>query len=69
MEPPASNDSSTSRDSSRRRFLMTAIGSCALAPAARVWAQPVTGNSASLTKEQRDRLTPAMVLEAMKKGN
>ncbi len=64
MKPASLNDSSRNRNASRRCFLATAIGACAAAPAAGDAAQ--TG---SLTKEQRDRLTPSQVLDALKKGN
>jgi carbonic anhydrase len=55
--------------SGRRRFLATTIGAWAIAPVALASAQSGTKSSGSLTKEQRDRLTPGQVLEAMKKGN
>jgi carbonic anhydrase len=57
------------RVSDRRRFLSTAIGACAIAPVIFGSAQTGTPGSGSLTKEQRDRLTPGQVLDAMKKGN
>ena len=52
----------------RRGFLGTAVGACALTPtlAPLQLGAPGTG---SLTKEQRDRMTPAQVLEELKKGN
>ena len=52
----------------RRRFLATTIGAVAIAPeigAAQIGAR----GSASLTKEQRDRMTPDQVLDELKKGN
>jgi carbonic anhydrase len=55
------------RPSDRRRFL-AAIGACAVAGAAHTAAQPTRG-SASLTKDQRDAMTPAQVLEELRQGN
>jgi carbonic anhydrase len=52
----------------RRQFLRAALASCALAPVASAFAQVDTGRGA-LTKEERDRLTPDQVIDAMKKGN
>lgn len=54
---------------SRRRFLTTTIGACAVIPATPAWAQTATVRTASLTKEQRDRMTPGQVLDELKKGN
>jgi carbonic anhydrase len=51
----------------RRNFLGTAVGTCAVAPFAPRFMQLGTGGS--LTKEQRDRMTPAQVVEELKKGN
>ena len=53
----------------RRRFLATAIGASAVAPIVRASAQTGTKGSGSLTKDQRDRMTPGEVLEALKRGN
>jgi carbonic anhydrase len=55
--------------SGRRRFLATTIGAWAIAPVAFASAQTGTKSSGSLTKEQRDRLTPGQVLDALKQGN
>ena len=52
---------------SRRHFLVTTIGTCLASPPA--WAAQTDAQSQSLTREQRDRLTPAQVLEAMRLGN
>ena len=49
-----------------RRRVLTVLGASALAPGLPLSAQ---GGSAALTKEERDALTPAQVLEALKKGN
>ncbi len=68
MIPPSINDSSANCRSSRRRFLATAIGACAIGPGTLALGQTGTG-TASLTKEQRDRMTPGQVLDELKKGN
>lgn len=52
----------------RRRFLAAALGACVVAPSASLTAQVVSATGA-LTKEERDRLTPGEVIEALKKGN
>jgi carbonic anhydrase len=65
----ASSTSSVARISGRRRFLATTLGACALAPIAVPSAQTATTGSGSLTKEQRDRLTPAQVVAELKQGN
>ena len=49
----------------RRRFLAL-VGASAIASASRVSAQ---GGSAAMTKEQRDALSPAQILDNLKKGN
>lgn len=69
MTPPFPSRSWTPHVSGRRRFLASAIGACAITPIALVSAQTGTRGSGSLTKEQRDGLTPDQVLDAMKKGN
>jgi carbonic anhydrase len=53
---------------SRRSFLGTALGTCAIVHAAPLFAQ-VTPGSGALTKERRDRMTPGQVIEELKKGN
>jgi carbonic anhydrase len=68
MRPTTSSTSSATRVSGRRRFLTT-IGVCAIAPVIPASAQTGTRGSGALTKEQRDRLTPAQVLDALKSGN
>jgi carbonic anhydrase len=67
MIPPSINDSSANGRSSRRRFLATAIGACAIGPGTLALGQ--TGTGTALTKEQRDRMTPGQVLDELKKGN
>lgn len=69
MKPPSSRTSSAIRVSGRRRFLATSIGACAIAPVTFASAQTGTRGSGSLTKEQRDRMTPDQVLDELKKGN
>jgi carbonic anhydrase len=53
----------------RRGFLLTALGAGAASHIAPLHAQMGAAGSASLTKEQRDRLTPDQVIEELKKGN
>jgi carbonic anhydrase len=53
----------------RRSFLGTAVGACALNSIVRVPVQFATPRDGSLTKEQRDHMTPAQVIEELKKGN
>ena len=55
--------------SDRRRFLATTIGVCAINPGTRASAQTGTSGSGSLTKEQRDRMTPGQVLDTLRQGN
>lgn len=52
----------------RRRFIGTALGTCAVARVTLLSAQ-VTPPSGALTKERRDRMTPAQVIDELKKGN
>ena len=52
----------------RRNFLRTAVGASVVAPMTPFPLQFGTGR-ASLTKEQRDRMTPGQVIEELKKGN
>jgi carbonic anhydrase len=66
---PVPSPIATNSVSSRRRFLASAVGACAIAPAVRVWAQSNPVRTAALTKDERDRMTPAEVLEDLKKGN
>ena len=54
--------------SGRRRFL-AALGACAMARPLASSAQALTQAHGALTKEQRDRLTPTQVLDALTKGN
>ena len=51
----------------RRGFLAT-VGVCITAPITS-WSMQFASPGASLTKEQRDRMTPGEVIEEMKRGN
>lgn len=54
----------------RRRFLGTALGACAItARLGFVSTQLAASMSESLTKEQRDSMTPSQVIDELKKGN
>lgn len=54
----------------RRKFLSAAVGACALCqPLEAFSTQLVPSLSESLTKEQRDSMTPAQVIDELKKGN
>lgn len=55
---------------SRRNFLGAVLGSCVVTrTTAPMFLQLGASSSGSLTKEQRDRMTPAEVIEELKKGN
>lgn len=69
MRSTPSQVSSETRRSGRRRFLASTIGACAFLPVGSTSAQTGTRGSGSLTREQRDRLAPGDVLDAMKRGN
>ena len=54
----------------RRSFLGTALGACVIsAPLGLVSVQLAASMSGSLTKEQRDSMTPSQVIDELKKGN
>ena len=54
----------------RRGFLSAALGACAITPFARVsMMQLAAKESGSLTKEQRDSMSPAQVIDELKRGN
>ena len=53
----------------RRSLLSAALGTCAMTPLAALSMQLATNRSGSLTKEQRDSMTPAQVIDELKKGN
>ena len=68
MKPTGSYDSANPCALGRRGFLRTALGACAVSPLMSLPMQFGAGVG-SLTKEQRDRLTPAQVIDELKKGN
>lgn len=53
----------------RRNFLGTAFATCVITPIAPLSLQFGAPGGGSLSKEQRDRMTPAQVIEELKKGN
>jgi hypothetical protein len=53
----------------RRRFLGAALGACAISPLSSWSMQLAASMSGSLTKEQRDSMTPSQVIDELKKGN
>ena len=53
----------------RRSFLSAALSTCAITPLAPLTMQLATSLANSLTKEQRDSMTPSQVIEELKKGN
>ena len=55
----------------RRRFLFhgAALGACAISPLGPLPIQFASSMSTSLTKEQRDGMTPSQVIDELKKGN
>jgi carbonic anhydrase len=53
----------------RRRFLGAALGACAISPLSS-WSMQLAPNmSESLTKEQRDSMSPLQIIDELKKGN
>jgi carbonic anhydrase len=69
MKPAPMDESRLNSERGRRRFLAGAIGACVIAPAARALAQSRAGGTSALTKAQRDLMTPAQILDELKKGN
>jgi len=63
------NNSRANRRAGRRSFLGTAFATCVIAPIAPLSLQFGAPGSGSLSKEQRDRMTPAKVIEELQKGN
>jgi carbonic anhydrase len=54
----------------RRDFLGTSLGTCAVAPFAGLSLfQLATSLSGSLTKQQRDSMTPSQIIDELRKGN
>lgn len=68
MKSTPTNHSHGYQAPDRRSFLGTAFAACATAPFASLSLQFASGNS-SLTKEQRDRMTPSQIIEELKRGN
>lgn len=64
-----SEDSPRGWSSGRRGFLGAALGTCIITPITSFSLQLTTGASASLTKEERDRMTPSQVIQELRKGN
>ena len=63
-------ESQNSRCLDRRGFLRGALGTCTIAaPTASLSMQLAVSLRNSLTKEQRDSLTPAQVIDELKRGN
>lgn len=69
MESTASKSPQTRCTIGRRGFIEAAICACAATPVARLPLQFGDSGGSSLKKEQRDRMTPAQVVEELKKGN
>jgi len=53
----------------RRNFIASSLGALSLFPLAPLSLQLAANTSASLTKEQRDAMSPSQVLDELKKGN
>ena len=53
----------------RRRRFLAVLGACAMARPVASSAQALTQATGALTKEQRDRMTPAQVIDELQKGN
>jgi carbonic anhydrase len=54
----------------RRRFLSTTLSACAISPPLGFLSMQLAASMAgSLTKEQRDSMTPSQVIDELKKGN
>jgi carbonic anhydrase len=69
MNRTAPNGSWANRKLGRRNFLGTALASCVITPIAPLALQLGAPGRGSLSKEQRDRMTPAQVIEELRKGN
>lgn len=65
----SSNDLERCCTLGRRGFLEAAISACAVTPLVGLPLQLGAPGAGSLAKEQRDRMTPAQVIEELKKGN
>jgi carbonic anhydrase len=64
-----SDESLNSRAAVRRSLLSAGLGACAISPLSLLSMQLSTSGSGSLTKEQRDSMTPSQVIDELKKGN
>jgi carbonic anhydrase len=65
-----SSESGDSLAVNRRRFLGAALGTCAISPSLGLLTMQFGADmSGSLTKEQRDSMTPSQVIDELKKGN
>lgn len=53
----------------RRKFLGAALAACAVSPVGAWPSQLAPSLSGSLTKEQRDSMTPPQIIDELKKGN
>jgi len=54
----------------RRRFLSMVLGACAISPPLTCLSMQLAASmSGSLTKDQRDGMTPPQVIDELKKGN
>lgn len=69
MNRTSDKDFLTGWKSGRRNFLGTALAGCAITRIGSFPMQFGTPGTGSLTKEQRDRMSPAQILEELKKGN
>jgi len=66
----AMNESAGCGRVNRRSFLSTAVCACALTSPIKVFSMQFAPDmSKSLTKEERDSMTPAQVIDELKKGN
>src|SRR6476661_621176 len=65
-----SDESLNNRALDRRRFISTALGTCAICPSVVAASMQLAATlSRSLTKAERDSLTPVQVMDELKKGN
>jgi carbonic anhydrase len=69
MNKTSPKDSRVKPNLGRRDFLGTALATCVVTPIVPLALQLGTPESGSLSKEQRDRMSPAQVIEELKKGN
>jgi len=65
----ASDAQGPNRVASRRKFLTRATAALSFMSSAALGAQMNARGDSALTKEQRDRMTPAEILEELKRGN